>query len=258
MQLGNIARARGVRLLNLGAVDSTNAEARRLIESGERGPLWIVAERQTRGRGRLGREWISPAGNLYASFVFSDFAEARVAPELGFVAGAAAIRALRATTSANLFQLKWPNDLLLDGGKLGGVLLECVNAQTSPVAIVGIGVNVAQAPEGLPYPTRALSDLGAPVPSADAVFAHLSDALTATLDLWKGGEGFAEIRAEWLASASSLGEDIRVAMSNETLEGRFDTIDASGRLVLETRAGRRVVEAGDVLIGPRKAEGART
>jgi biotin-[acetyl-CoA-carboxylase] ligase BirA-like protein len=256
VQLGGIARARGVRLLKLGDIDSTNEEARRLIETGEQGPLWIVAARQTRGRGRLGRDWISPAGNLYASFVFSDFPETRVAPELGFVAGVAAIRALRAATGSNAFQLKWPNDLLLDGAKLGGILLECVNASTAPVAIIGIGVNIAQAPEGLRYPARALSALAA-APSVETFFTHLSDAFAEVLDIWRGGEGFASIRAEWLASAAALGEAVRVALPNETLEGRFESIDASGRLVLETRDGRRAVEAGDVLIGPRKAEGAR-
>jgi biotin-[acetyl-CoA-carboxylase] ligase BirA-like protein len=256
VQLGSIARARGVRILDLGEIDSTNEEARRLIESGERGPLWIVAARQTKGRGRLGREWISPAGNLYASFVFSDFAEARVAPELGFVTGVAAIRALRAATGRDGFELKWPNDLLFDGAKLGGILLECVNASTLPTAIIGVGVNVAQAPEGLPYPARALSELGASAPTADAFLAHFSDALAEALDLWRGGDGFAAVRTEWLSSASSLGENIRVVMSSETVEGRFETIDATGRLVLDTPSGRRTIEAGDVLVGPRKPEGA--
>lgn len=256
MQLGNIARARGVRLLSLGEIDSTNEEARRLIETGERGPLWIVASRQTNGRGRLGREWISPLGNLYASFVFSDFSGARVAPELGFVTGVAAIRALRAATGKDIFKLKWPNDLLFDGAKLGGILLECVNASTLPTAIIGIGVNLAEAPEGLPYPARALSELGSAAPTAECFFAHFSDALAESLDLWQDGEGFAAIRTEWLASASALGEDIRVAMSSETVEGRFETIDATGRLVLDTPLGRRAIEAGDVLVGPRKPEGA--
>jgi biotin-[acetyl-CoA-carboxylase] ligase BirA-like protein len=256
VQLGNIARARGVRLLNLGDVDSTNDEARRLIEAGERGPLWIVALRQTKGRGRLGREWISPAGNLYASFVFSDFHEARVAAELGFVTGVAAIRALRAATGQNAFRLKWPNDLLLNGAKFGGILLECLNASTLPVAIIGVGVNVAHAPDGLPYPVCALDALGANAPSAEALFAHFSDALAEALELWRGGAGFSRIREEWLGSAAACGETIRVALAKETLEGRFETIDSSGRLVLDMREGRRVIEAGDVLVGPRKAEGA--
>ncbi|WP_442754173.1 biotin--[acetyl-CoA-carboxylase] ligase [Methylocystis sp. JAN1] len=256
MHLGNIARARGVRLLSLGDIDSTNEEARRLIESGERGPLWIVASRQTKGRGRLGREWISPAGNFYASFVFSDFPEVRAAPELGFVTGVAAIRALRAATGQDRFQVKWPNDLLFDGGKLGGILLECVNASPLPTAIIGVGVNIAHAPDGLPYPARALSELG-PAASVESFFEKFSDALSDVIALWRNGEDFARIRTEWLASASALGEEIRVALPSETIEGRFETIDLTGRLVLDTADGRRAIEAGDVLLGPRKAEGAR-
>lgn len=256
MQLGLIARAQGVRLLDLAEIDSTNDEARRLIETGERGPLWIVAARQTKGRGRLGREWISPRGNLYASFVFSDFPETRLAPQLGFVTGVAAMRALRASAGQGNFKLKWPNDMLFDGAKIGGILLEGVGAATAPVAIIGVGVNIAQAPADLPYPARALSELGAAAPSAETVFAYFTDALSAALDLWRGGEGFAAIREEWLRSAHGLGERIRVALTGETVEGVFETIDASGRLVLDTEQGRRVIEAGDVLVGPRSASGA--
>lgn len=256
MQLGRLARARGVRLLTLDEIDSTNDEARRLIETGERGPLWIIAARQTRGRGRLGREWISPEGNLYASFVVGDFSESRVAPELGFVTGVAAMRALREAGAKGSFGLKWPNDLLLDGAKLGGILLECTGPATAPVAIVGVGVNVARAPGDLPYPARALAELGAGAPDAAGFFAHFSDAMMDTLDLWRGGEGFARIREEWLASAYGLGEHIRVALTTDTLEGRFDTIDSTGRLLLSTPVGPRVIEAGDVLLGPRATTGA--
>jgi BirA family biotin operon repressor/biotin-[acetyl-CoA-carboxylase] ligase len=257
VQLGLIARAQGVRLLSLAEVDSTNDEARRLIETGERGPLWIVAARQTKGRGRLGREWISPEGNLYASFVFADFPETRLAPQLGFVTGVAAMRALRASTGQGNFSLKWPNDMLLDGAKLGGILLEGVSGGTTPVAIIGIGMNIAHAPADLPYPARALSEGGAGAPSVESVFTHLTDALCGAIELWRGGEAFAAIREEWLRSAQGLGETIRVALTGETVEGRFETIDASGRLVLETGEGRRIIDAGDVLVGPRATMGAR-
>lgn len=255
MQLGPIARARGVRLLSLDEIDSTNDEARRLIETGERGPLWIVAARQTKGRGRLGREWISRPGNFYASFVFGEFSEVRVAPELGFVTGVAAMRALRALAGQGAFQLKWPNDLLLEGAKLGGILLECMNASTAPVAIIGVGVNLVDAPKDTPYPARALCE-ALSAPSREAFFAHFSDAMAEALELWNGGAGFAQIRQEWLASAAGLGQDITVVLSHEKLEGRFETIDASGRLVLETTDSRRTIEAGDVLIGPRATGGA--
>ena len=258
MELGATARAQGVRLLALDEVDSTNQEARRLIAAGERGPMWVVAKRQTKGRGRLGRDWISPAGNLHASFILGNFGDSRIAPQLGFVAGVAALHALRRVAPDAGFSLKWPNDLLLDGAKLGGILLENVSAPTgderapiAPVAIIGIGVNCAEAPRDLPYEARALSALGAQPASVTQFFAHLSDALAATLEGWRGGEGFAQLREQWLAGAFGLGADIRVALAHETVAGRFETIDATGRLVLATPDGARFIEAGDVLLGPR-------
>jgi len=260
VELGSLARARGVRLLALESVDSTNDEARRLIEAGERGPLWVVAARQTRGHGRLGREWISPHGNLHASLVLGNFGEAAVAPQLGFVAGVAAMRGLRAATGgAGRFALKWPNDLLLEGDKLGGILLENVGVPTGDaraprgsVVIIGLGVNCAEAPRDLPFEARALASIGPKAPDAAALFAHLSDAFVETLDLWRGGEGFARIRDAWLADAAYLGSHIRVELPRVTVEGRFETIDAIGRLVLATHEGERVIEVGDVSLGPRQ------
>ncbi len=260
MELGSLARACGVRLLALESVDSTNDEARRLIEMGERGPLWVVAARQTGGRGRLGRQWISPPGNLHASLILRDFAEAAVAPQLGFVAGVAALSALRAATGgAGRFALKWPNDLLLDGAKLGGILLENVSAPTgdarapvAAVAIIGIGVNCAEAPLDLPFEARTLASIGPSAPDSATLFARLSDAFVETLDLWRGGDGFALIRDAWLKDAAYLGAHIRVELPRETVEGRFETIDAIGRLVLTTHNGARAVEAGDVSLGPRQ------
>jgi biotin-[acetyl-CoA-carboxylase] ligase BirA-like protein len=260
VKLGDFAREQGVLLLDLDTVDSTNEEARRLIAGGERGPLWIVAARQTRGRGRLGRGWISPPGNLFASLILHDIGDARIAPQLGFVTGVAAMRAFRTLGIESGVMLKWPNDLLLDGAKLGGVLLETVMVPTgdlrnpiAPAAIIGIGVNCASAPDDLPYPARALSERGPDAPTRESFFTALSDAFVDTLAIWRRGEDFSKLRAEWLRYAASLGETIRVALAHETVEGRFETIDTAGRLVLATQAGKRAIEAGDVLIGPRHA-----
>jgi BirA family biotin operon repressor/biotin-[acetyl-CoA-carboxylase] ligase len=263
VEIGRLARARGVRLLGLDDIDSTNDEAKRLVASGERGPLWVVAKRQTKGRGRLGREWISPPGNLHASLILSDFGPQRIAPQLGFVAGLAGLDALRAATSvAERLALKWPNDLLLDGAKLGGVLLEGVTiaaasdpAHNRMAAVIGIGVNCDSAPNDLPYEARALSALGAGAPSASTLFARLSDAMVDTLDVWAGGAGFPALRERWLALAAGLGGPIRVTLSRgESIEGRFKTIDASGRLVIDTHAGARIVDAGDVILARASAK----
>jgi len=149
--------------------------------------------------------------------------------------------------------------VLLDGAKLGGILLENIVAPTgdtraprAAVAIIGIGVNCVEAPKGLPFEAGVLTSIGAHAPDAAALFAHLSDALVETLDLWRGGEGFARLRETWLKDAAYLGADIRVELPRETVEGRFATIDATGRLVLATPGGERVVEAGDVTLGPRR------
>lgn len=261
MEPGLFARANGVRVLALGSVDSTNDEARRLIGEGERGPLWVVADRQTGGRGRLGRSWVSAPGNLYASLIVSDFHDPAVAPQLGFVAGVAAMQALRRCSGDGDFALKWPNDLLLGGAKLGGILLETVSAPTgdlrapvAPVAIIGIGVNCTTAPPDLPYRAAALSSLGAAAPSREAFFAALSDALTEMLALWRSPGGFARVRELWLRDAAGLGAHIAVRLMQGMIAGVFETIDATGRLVLVTPTGARAIEAGDVEIGPRALE----
>ncbi len=261
MEPGSFAHTQGVRVLGLETVDSTNDEARRLIGEGERGPLWVVADRQTSGRGRLGRAWISPPGNLHASLIIGDLHDPAIAPQLGFVAGVAAMQALRRCAGDFDFALKWPNDLLLGGAKLGGILLETVSAPTgdlrapvAPVVIVGIGVNCAAAPNDLPYPARALASLGPTAPSREVFFAALSDALAELQTLWQAPDGFARIRELWLRDAAGLGTNIGVRLMQGTVTGVFETIDVLGRLVLVTPAGACAIEAGDVEIGPRAFE----
>ncbi len=261
-RLGPAARSRGVRLAVFDCLDSTNDEAKRQIDAGERGSLWIVAGRQTGGRGRLGRSWISPPGNLYASLIVSgDFAPA-VAPQLGFVASLAALRALEETTQrVGPFKLKWPNDLLLERAKLGGILLEGVaapalagNGSSDFVAVVGIGVNLESAPEGLPYPAASLRRLGPEAPSAQDFFPRLADGFVVALDTWANGAGFAAIRARWLEAAAGLGETIRLRLARgEEIEARFGGIDGAGRLIAVTTAGERVIDAGDVFLAHEEA-----
>jgi BirA family biotin operon repressor/biotin-[acetyl-CoA-carboxylase] ligase len=259
--LGDKARAEGVRLAAFDELDSTNEEARRrVLEEGERGPLWLVATRQSRGRGRLGRDWISVPGNLHASLVLSDGVTPERAPQIGFVAGVAIIEALRALRPGETgFALKWPNDILLDRAKLGGVLLEGLalsrgdeRAPAAGVVVVGVGVNCAVAPQGVPYPAKSLATLGAQAPSAAALFATLSDSFCETLKLWAAGSGFAEIRRRWLDAAAGIGESVHVRLAQgEEIEGRFETIDADGRLVIASGAARRAIDAGDVVLAHR-------
>jgi BirA family biotin operon repressor/biotin-[acetyl-CoA-carboxylase] ligase len=253
--LGSVAQTRGVRLVVHDNIDSTNSEGKRLVLSGEHGPVWIFAKEQTAGRGRLGRSWDSPLGNLHASFIMSDFGPARIAPQLGMVAGVATLSALqKATNAKSRLALKWPNDILLDGMKLGGILLEAMTlavaestSSQTMAAIIGVGVNCTSSPSDLPYPAADLTVLGADAPSAATVLRHLSDAMIETLDIWSGGDGFPHIRERWLAHAAGVGGQIRVALAQEIIEGHFTTIDSDGRMVLATERGERIIEAGDVL-----------
>ncbi len=214
--------------------------------------MWIVADTQTAGRGRNGRVWSSPKGNLHASLLLIDPAPPHRAAELGFVAGVATAHALRAILCGDRHVvIKWPNDVLYGGAKLCGILLESSNLPDGRFACVaGIGVNCRLHPESAPYQATNLSAIaGQPVAPA-RVFAELSATMAHWLDVWAMGSGFAAIRAEWLSLAAGLGTWIGVALRSQTIEGTFQTIDAAGRLILDQASGRVAIEAGDVFFSP--------
>ena len=215
--------------------------------------MWIVADTQTAGRGRNGRIWSSPKGNLHASLLLIDPAPPHRAAELGFVAGVATAHALRAILCGDRHVvIKWPNDVLYDGAKLCGILLESANLPDGRFACVaGIGVNCHLHPESTPYQATNLSAIaGQPVAPA-RVFAELSATMAHWLDVWAGGSDFAAIRAEWLSLAAGLGTWTGVALRSQTIEGTFQTIDAAGRLILDQASGQVAIEAGDVFFLPR-------
>jgi BirA family transcriptional regulator, biotin operon repressor / biotin---[acetyl-CoA-carboxylase] ligase len=230
----------------LDVVDSTNAQALRLAKAGERGPLWIVAKEQRRGRGRRGRAWISPVGNLYATLMLTDPAPASAAPQLAFVAALALHDAAvaGAPALAPRLALKWPNDLLCVGRKIAGILVE---GEGEPVAVaIGIGVNCRAHPDATELPATDFAAAGAEVDAA-TLFWHLAAAMQARLALWNRGAGFAEVRAAWLSRALGLGQAIRVRLAEREATGCFETIDEAGRLVLRTATGEvEAVAAGDV------------
>ena len=242
--------AKAFRVERLGAVASTNDEAMARARAGDPGGLWIVADEQTGGRGRQGRAWASPPGNLYASLLLIDPAPPGRAPELGFVAGVALCEALRDVLGGDeRLAVKWPNDMLFDGAKLSGMLLEGALLPDGRFAcVIGIGVNCASHPATTPYRATHLAEIGTTLAEPREVFVRLSAALAHWLAIWDKGAGFAAVRARWLRSAANLGRDIAVATPTQRLEGRFETIDAQGRLVLQTSSGRVTVEAGDVFL----------
>jgi BirA family biotin operon repressor/biotin-[acetyl-CoA-carboxylase] ligase len=243
------ATAAGVRLLTYDEIDSTNAEALRLKRQGEQGPLWITAERQAAGRGRRGRSWISVPGNLHASLLLTDPGPAEHWPQISFVAALAVHDAVveLAPEIRPMLELKWPNDLLLAGAKFAGILIEGEGSEEEGAVAIGIGVNCVAHPAGTDYPATDLAAAGASV-SAATLFAALSVKMPGRLAQWHSGNGFATIRADWLARAAGLGENIRIGLADRELAGRFEGIDDSGCLVLiAPDGGKEVVAAGDVI-----------
>ncbi|MHB8885062.1 MAG: biotin--[acetyl-CoA-carboxylase] ligase [Methylovirgula sp.] len=229
-------------------IGSTNDEAMRLARDGDPGRLWLIAKTQSRGRGRRGRQWASPPGNLYASLLLIDAVPPRFAPQLGFVAGIALAHALRECIGDDpRLRLKWPNDILFDGAKLAGILLEsAVLADGRFACILGIGVNCVAYPSDLPYRATSLAEMAARQYQARDVFLHLSGTLHSGLERFAEGAGFDTIRQEWLAFAAGLGDPIRVETPTGSVNGIFRTIDASGRLILACGDADKIIEAGDV------------
>ena len=227
----------------------------RLAREGDPGPLWVVARSQTGGRGRQGRGWTSPPGNLYASLLLIDPAPPARAPQLGFVAGVALARAVRGLLGGDpRLLLKWPNDLLHDGAKLSGMLLEGATLPDGRFAcVIGFGVNCRSHPEGLAYAATDLAAIGSPCGPADVLEA-LSGGMVHWLDRWQAGDGFAAVRDAWMREAMAPGSPLRVVTAGRTLEGRFAGLDGAGRLRLATDAGENLVEAGDVFLMPIKEE----
>jgi BirA family biotin operon repressor/biotin-[acetyl-CoA-carboxylase] ligase len=246
VQLAAEARARGYRVEHHANLASTNDEAMSRAREGDSGLLWITAEAQTAGRGRLGRTWISPAGNLHASLLLIDPAPLVHLPELGFVCGVALAEALSSFAGTRV-RLKWPNDALLDGAKLSGILLESAQIGGVTACVAGIGVNCVAHPEELSYPVTDLQAAGIAA-AASQVFEALTARLAVWIARWDRGSGFAAVRAAWLSYAAGLGDEITVAAPRGKLTGRFLTLDARGRLELETSEGRTAIEAGDVFL----------
>ena len=241
----------GYRVLAFEDIDSTNAEAARRAAQGEPDGLVVRAQVQTAGRGRRGRAWVSPAGNCYSSILLRPTIAPRAAMTLGFAAALAATEAVRAAAGRDAaIGLKWPNDVLLGGRKIAGCLLESrLEGACLAHLIVGVGINVASHPEGVEFPATDLHAAGAAEATAGSVFADYLDAFARWHARWRD-EGFAPIRAAWLGLAVGLGQPIKVRLDNETLEGRFDALDAQGALVLRTADGERLVTTGDVFSLP--------
>jgi BirA family biotin operon repressor/biotin-[acetyl-CoA-carboxylase] ligase len=224
-------------------IDSTNDEAKRQAAAGARAGLVIWADRQTRGHGRQGRVWQSPPGNLYCSILLRP---ERPAAEVALLSFAAALAVCEALPRQLQPRCKWPNDVLIEGRKIAGILLES-EAAGARVAwlVVGIGINLAGHPADTETPATSLAALGAAEVSPGAMLAALCGRFHYWHEIWQG-QGFAPLRDAWLDRADGLGGEIRVRHAQIETRGRFVDLDASGALVLENAEGRRHISAGAV------------
>ncbi|MEE9250220.1 MAG: biotin--[acetyl-CoA-carboxylase] ligase [Alphaproteobacteria bacterium] len=237
------------RLTALDVVGSTNDEAMRLAAQGAGAGTLVWAKTQTRGRGRRGRSWASPHGNLYLSLVLRPDCPVATAGQLNFVAALGIGEALAALVpQCSALHYKWPNDVLLDVRKVAGVLLESSGSGKDRFdwLVLGVGVNLRSFPEGTDYPATCLEAEGAEAISVASMLASFCEAFLSWLERWER-EGFAPVRAKWLERATALGERIEVRLDAETLAGTFAGLDESGALILHKGGGQVLrITAGDV------------
>lgn len=247
---GRTASAEGApwRVLRKTATASTNVDVLDLARAGDPGRVWVVSERQESGRARRGRGWTSEPGNLYASALLIDPCAPAHLPELPFVTVLAAADAVaHATRGLRVPGIKWPNDLMMSGRKLAGILLETTRVPDGRTAVaVGIGINCRHYPFGTETPATSLLTEGVDV-LPERLFDDLAAAFAARIDQWGAGAGFPRIRADWLARAVGIGGRIRVRLVDGEDEGVFEAIDDAGLLILSRDDGnRRKISAGDV------------
>lgn len=241
-------------VLILDETDSTNAEARRRAEAGEVGPLWITARRQTAGRGRRGRKWESESGNLASTLLLLTRKSPAEAAQLTFAASLAVADLLDRYVPPALVTIKWPNDVLLDGRKTSGILIESGPAPSGGLWLaVGIGVNLSRTPGETERPATCIAEhLGNGVvspPTIEQAAKALAETFGVWLDRWTT-LGFQPILDAWTARTPGLHGPCTARLTNETLTGVADGVEADGSLRLKLPDGSlRIISAGDVFFG---------
>jgi len=232
----------GYALQEQGEVDSTNAEAIRRAGAGETGPLWISAARQTHGHGRRGNAWQSQLGNLFATLLIRPPKPLAECAQLSFAAALAVSDMLAGFAPAADIRLKWPNDVLAEGRKIAGLLLEAAPPDT---LVIGIGVNLTAHPAKTTYGATSLADLGLAPPPPNIALQNLAASLAKWYELWLR-DGFAPLREAWLARATGLGAPIRVRLTNKEISGIFLGVDETGALLLQHGGATHKIAAGEV------------
>jgi len=226
------------------SIGSTSDEAARLAAADAPHGTVVHADEQTAGRGRLSRRWVSPPGNLYLSIILRPDVPAARYAEIGFVAALAVADAVTALLPRQAkVSLKWPNDVLVNDGKIAGILVE----QAAEALVLGIGLDVLQAPNGVSYQVSTLAGCGG-LATVDGARDKLLAALSGWLEIWLR-DGFAPIRTTWLARAHPVGTPLTVQLGDRFVTGQFAGIEPDGALLLDAPAGRARIVAGDVRMG---------
>jgi BirA family biotin operon repressor/biotin-[acetyl-CoA-carboxylase] ligase len=231
----------GYRLIARDVVGSTNDEARALIAAGAAQGAVVWAESQTAGRGRQGRDWISPPGNLYCSIILRPKVEPAHLPEIAFVAALSVRDAIAPTMPADVpVEFKWPNDVLAAGRKVSGILVEAERLpdEARTALIVGVGVNIVSAPREASYPATCMSALTR-APRVSRLLSSLVASLDRRVELWTRN-GFAAIRQEWMDHAYGVGGSVTASSG---VSGTFTGLDETGAIIIATKDGeqRRLV-----------------
>jgi len=219
---------------------STNEDLLAEAHAGAAEGTWLRAEAQSGGRGRAGRVWLSPPGNLYASTIVRLHRGEPEPATLALVAGVALEEVAAAYAGTGRLRLKWPNDLMTGSAKLAGILLE----RADDAVVIGFGVNLAHHPEALDRPTASFATLGLAAPDPGGFAVELAEALARWIARWRG-EGLAPVRARWLERAHPIGS----ALAANGVEGLFEGLDAQGALLLRRADGSiETIRAGDVFL----------
>jgi BirA family biotin operon repressor/biotin-[acetyl-CoA-carboxylase] ligase len=230
-------------------VGSTNTVCMERAHAGDPGRLWITARRQLGGRGRRGRAWTSEAGNLYASLLLIDPAPIGALGSLPIAVALALYRAVAAELpfAGDRLAIKWPNDILIDGKKLSGILIEAENLPDGRHAVViGCGINIAHRPDNPLYPSITLSEAGAAT-SPENLFAHLMQELAEVLSVWDEGRGVATVVQAWKRHVKGIGSPITVNLPDRSISGTFSAIEDDGLLQLRLPTGELMrIASGDV------------
>lgn len=255
---GDLRLPPAYRLVALESTDSTNEEAKRLARAGAEDGTLVWAKAQTKGRGRGARTWDSPPGNLYVSLVLRPDCAPATAVQLSFVAALGAGGGLAEVMPPMIdLRYKWPNDILLNRRKAGGILLETESVARDRLdwLVLGLGLNVAYRPPETAFPATSLHEEGATEVDVEITLDAFARHFLSWVNRWLD-DGFEPVRHAWRESAIGIGEPIRVRLPNGELDGIFEDIDADGALLLRTGTAVQRVTAGDVFFGSRAGAGA--